>query len=299
LRITENPKISFRWMYFSGSSRNLYRHEKGRLYEFWPSNGNRILCRGICITGNQPILLLVALACAIFPFVSFITSRVPDEGEEQTPMSVVFLTIWFLLTITMILKVSLTDPGIIPRRPIMSMISKARGREDEDCDVFIDVEGATFCHTCEIHRPPGASHCSDCNNCVLGFDHHCAVLNNCVGQRNYPYFVALLPCIFMLTISFVFQIKFPHEGEPPKSEPPILIQIILDLSVAIAFLAFILVVALMTYHAWLLIWAKKTTKSHLTGRGMEHSSIKDRLSGADALFDLRDVVEPGAFIHSP
>lgn len=48
------------------------------------------------------------------------------------------------------------------------------------------------CVTCNIIRPPGASHCSTCDNCVLNFDHHCVYISNCVGKRNHKFFYIFL-----------------------------------------------------------------------------------------------------------
>ena len=33
--------------------------------------------------------------------------------------------------------------------------------------------GGRYCATCHLYRSLKASHCADCDNCVLDLDHHC------------------------------------------------------------------------------------------------------------------------------
>jgi len=84
-----------------------------------------------------------------------------------------------------------------------------------------------YCTTCKIMRPPKSSHCSQCNNCVKGFDHHCSFIGNCVGERNLKYFVLFLfygalGCLYaMITALVALGLNFGHHheiGDPLKDQ---------------------------------------------------------------------------------
>ncbi|KNC47662.1 palmitoyltransferase ZDHHC9 [Thecamonas trahens ATCC 50062] len=57
-----------------------------------------------------------------------------------------------------------------------------------------------YCRTCKVYRPPRASHCAECDNCVRKFDHHCPWMGTCIGERNYKYFVGFLIVTSLLAL---------------------------------------------------------------------------------------------------
>lgn len=95
---------------------------------------------------------------------------------------------------------SCRDPGIIPRNVQLpeldeSFTQSTEWLNDKAFDIKlprtrdVKINGMSikvkFCETCLLYRPPRASHCSICNNCVQKFDHHCPWVGQCIGIVSY------------------------------------------------------------------------------------------------------------------
>ena len=167
------------------------------------------------------ILIMVTIAISFYLYLLFI-------GDFYSKNVYFVLYIFFFLTEYFMLISFLTEPGIIPRNSPEYMINennnKLNENDEKDKKVLPRIFTERICETCKIMRPPGASHCSKCNNCVLEFDHHCIFISNCVGKRNHKYFYLFLifgsifsilaTILNLITMLYVFIIRAKETLKP-------------------------------------------------------------------------------------
>lgn len=195
------------------------------VYEVWEQLGgkNRFYCGGRCITGPliDRYFNLCTWCTLLIPtgfFFVFCGPELWQRGDAASGLPLV-AALSLLSAIIFLLLTSCTDPGILPRwrlqqavEGLQEEVRLATETEMPQIDTVTSepipiiseqqqVEGYKWCPTCKVVRPPRCSHCADCDNCVLTFDHHCPFVNNCVGQRNYTYFSAFLISVWMLGLS--------------------------------------------------------------------------------------------------
>ncbi|CAM5133391.1 unnamed protein product, partial [Natator depressus] len=152
----------------------------------------------------------------------------PYLSEKITPAIPAIGGILFFFVTGTLLRTSFSDPGVLPRatpdeaadleRQIgntedIANGSSSGGYRPPPRTKEVIINGQTvklkYCFTCKIFRPPRASHCSLCDNCVERFDHHCPWVGNCVGKRNYRFFYMFILSLSFLTV-FIFAFVITH-----------------------------------------------------------------------------------------
>jgi len=285
------------------------------VYKAWPRLGgrNRLWCWGRCITGPADDLKYNSCAwlSILLPSMLYSLLCVQHLWNEVSPLLPVVTGVAFLATVILLLLTSCTDPGIIPRASLQSAVPGLPLQVAQCCGTsLLCVDGITqeplnslnssqmsagykWCPTCKIVRPPRASHCCHCDNCVLTFDHHCPFVNNCVGHRNYAFFTGFLVAVsclgFAVFLGFYLCLPSSSGPENPALSDGVLNIVLLVICLPTGMLL-IGVLGLGIFHAWLSI-SGRTTKEVFTGRQVRGGVVQSALRGP-SLISLRSKVGP-------
>ncbi|CAN1337794.1 Probable protein S-acyltransferase 3 [Linum perenne] len=176
-----------------------------RLYQLWKGN-NKFLCGGRLVFGPDAASLFLTSFLIGGPAITFCFKMLLMIGKDPAFNYPVLVGGWVLLVMdfAFLFMTSSRDPGIIPRNSkppemdesldltSMEWVNNrlANYKLPRTKDVFINGYSVKvkFCETCLLYRPPRASHCSICNNCVQKFDHHCPWVGQCIALTTYENF---------------------------------------------------------------------------------------------------------------
>jgi len=245
-----------------------------KLYHYDLLDHNTVLCDGRLISGKelggfQFTASLIFISTGLFHGFSG-----PYLWNELHPILPLISAYICFQTIVTLFRAAFSDPGIIPKATLLESLQSA----EEDVKVTdvhlaftkkVKVKGTghdlKLCKTCNIYRPPRATHCGECDNCVDGFDHHCPWVGNCVGRRNYRYFLSFvfslaMMCVVLFILSCVHlvhkaQVGGASAGETLGQYPSAVIIMLL------AFLTVILVGGLVAFHCGLISEMQTTNES--------------------------------------
>lgn len=260
-----------------------------RNYQVFPGR-NIFFCWGRLMTSRAYWAFVIALMILFIPSALFFAFTCPWLWYNLHPAVPIVFAYLFVLAFASMLKTSWTDPGIIPRNLHPTNLNNANwnheyGTAYDDMwptnppmprEVIVNgqIVRLKYCDTCQLYRPPRASHCRQCDNCVEMEDHHCIWLNNCIGRRNYRSFfvfvvVATIMCLYAFAFSFV-HVYYLYNQSDPKSFVDALANAPLSFVVfVLCFLFMWSVGGLSAYHCWL-VMRNVTTHEQLRDSVMSH-----------------------------
>ncbi|XP_076247248.1 palmitoyltransferase app isoform X1 [Calliopsis andreniformis] len=204
-----------------------------RNWEVFPGR-NRFCCDGRVMMAPQTGIFYVTVCLIAGTSGLFFAFDCPFLAVHITPAIPVIGGLLFIFVMSALFRTSFSDPGVIPRATpdeaayIEKQIevpnngnSKMYRPPPRTKEVLVKGQPVKlkYCFTCKIFRPPRASHCSLCDNCVERFDHHCPWVGNCVGRRNYRYFYAFIVslaflCVFIFACAVTHLIMLTRDGRP-------------------------------------------------------------------------------------
>ncbi|XP_039266942.2 palmitoyltransferase ZDHHC9-like isoform X1 [Styela clava] len=259
---------------------------------------NKFYCDGRILMARQTGILYFTL-CLIFVTIALFfvfecrLTLVHLDFGFIIPIVAGLLTIF---SVACLLRTAWSDPGILPRASFAEANYTERQLQAQQASeaaaagqqgyrppprtLEIEINGVPmklkYCFTCKIFRPPRASHCSLCDNCVDCFDHHCPWVGNCVGRRNYKYFYLFVTslsvlCLYVFAFSILHIVLLSKEKgnflEALKNSPGSVLEIL------ICFFSIWSVIGLSGFHSYLIAlgittnedikgtWSKKRNKN--------------------------------------
>ncbi|CDY51264.1 hypothetical protein HID58_071318 [Brassica napus] len=250
-----------------------------RLYQVWRGS-NKFLCGGRLIFGPDASSLYLSTILILGPSVMFFVKmylKMADPLTKNRNLCVPILSVAWILTLLDIFFLFMTsgrDPGIVPRSlrppesddvpdsttPSMEWVSgrtpNIRLPRVKDVTVNGHTVKVKFCDTCLLYRPPRASHCSICNNCVQRFDHHCPWVGQCIGVRNYRFFFMFIStsttlCIYVFVFSWLNLFQ-RHMDEKISIWKAISKDVLSDILIVYCFITVWFVGGLTIFHSYLI-----------------------------------------------
>uniref|UniRef100_A0A1L8DYE5 Palmitoyltransferase n=2 Tax=Nyssomyia neivai TaxID=330878 RepID=A0A1L8DYE5_9DIPT len=268
-----NPRVTRKWEIFAGR--------------------NKFFCDGHLMTAPHSGIFYLTVFLITGTSALFFAFDCPFLAEKITPAIPIIGGILYVFTMSSLFRTSFSDPGIIPRASQdeaayiekqievpNSLNSPTYRPPPRTKEVLVrgQIVKLKYCFTCKIFRPPRASHCSLCDNCVSRFDHHCPWVGNCVGKRNYRFFYMFIVSLAFLTV-FIFTCSTTHIVLLTKDRNDLTLEAIKEspFSLIIAIICFLSVwsvIGLAGFHTYL-ITSDQTTNEDIKGsfssKGGQHA----------------------------
>uniref|UniRef100_A0A6B2EEB8 Palmitoyltransferase n=1 Tax=Phlebotomus kandelakii TaxID=1109342 RepID=A0A6B2EEB8_9DIPT len=268
-----NPRVTRKWEIFAGR--------------------NKFFCDGYLMTAPHSGIFYLTVFLISGTSALFFAFDCPFLAEKITPAIPIVGGILYIFTMSSLFRTSFSDPGIIPRASQdeaayiekqievpNSLNSPTYRPPPRTKEVLVrgQIVKLKYCFTCKIFRPPRASHCSLCDNCVSRFDHHCPWVGNCVGKRNYRFFYMFIVSLAFLTV-FIFTCSTTHIVLLTKDRNDLTLEAIKEspFSLIIAIICFLSVwsvIGLAGFHTYL-ITSDQTTNEDIKGsfssKGGQHA----------------------------
>ena len=164
---------------------------------------NYILCNYSSVIGHKYYNMIFGFFLYSIPYFLMLIILIIERKNISIAFPIVVTSILYLILLFSTIKGGFSDPGIMTRQRDDYFYGPSRPsfRYVINGHLF----QINYCYTCSLFKPPRASHCSICDNCVLRFDHHCIWLGTCIGKRNYRYFYFLT---LSINIKAIFQIIY-------------------------------------------------------------------------------------------